>query len=188
MACSPGGPASRSTACGLRLVCDRDRGADLPVDPPVWADRTSLLEVGLPRRPSAWSRPSLSVGGTSLHGLQASQPFPLVPVIKVRRAAPRELLRAHGEEEGSGRGGAQKVFDSQRAGGYSPLDFPLFGGLRWASWRRSETGEEQCMQSLVRGGARGLATDQMGRDEIPGNAWRCNQSREDVDRKVRTEP
>jgi hypothetical protein len=34
-----------------------------------------------------------------------------------------------------------KVFDSQRAGGYSPLDFPPSGGLCWASWRQSEEGE-----------------------------------------------
>jgi len=46
------------------------------------------------------------------------------------------------------------VFDSQRAGGYSPLDFPPSGGLCWASWRHSKTRGEG---GLVRGGAPGPA-------------------------------
>jgi hypothetical protein len=70
-------------ACGLRLVFDRDRGADLlPIDSPVsLGDRTPLSEVGLPpeRERSVWS---LTFGrGTSLRSLQASQPFTLVRVI-----------------------------------------------------------------------------------------------------------
>ena len=177
MACSPGGPASRSMACGLRLVCDRDRGADLPVDPPVWADRTSLLEVvsggrarGLVPHPRSGALLST-----------ASRPRNLslsCALSRSGRATPRELLRAHGEEEGSGRGGPRKVFDSQRAGGYSPLDFPLFGGLCWASWRQSETGGGAVhAEPRSRWSTRpGDGSDTQG--EIPGNAWRCNQSRE----------
>jgi hypothetical protein len=71
-----------------------------------------------------------------------------------------------------------EVFDSQRAGGYSPLDFPLFDGLRWASWRQSETREGQCIQRLVRAGARGQATDQIRRvkfRESPGGATRTGR-------------
>ena len=55
----------------------------------------------------------------------------------------------------------QEVFDSQRAGGYSPLDFPLSGGLCWASWVQGEKGVHGLLLSLGRGGAGGLVTDQI---------------------------
>ena len=142
-------------------------------------DRTSRLGGrGSPGGRAHGLRPSPSVGGTSLHRLQASQPFPLVRVIKVRRAAPREAPPCSRRGGGIWAWWARKVFDSQRAGGYSPLDFPLFGGLCWASWRRSETGEERCMQSLVRGGARGPATDRIRRvkfRETPGAETRAGR-------------
>ena len=80
-----------------------------------------------------------------------------------------------------------EVFDSQRAGGYSPLDFPPSAGLCWASWRRRQTGEEPVCGASFELGARNLATDQDAQSEVPGNAWTCNQSWADIDRKVRTE-
>jgi hypothetical protein len=72
-----------------------------------------------------------------------------------------------------------EVFDSQRTGGYSPLDFPplrrlVFGFLE----TERDKGDERCMQSLVRGGARGLATDQICRvkfRETPGGATRAGR-------------
>ena len=91
-----------------RLVCDRDRERTFRWIRRFVGDRTSLSEVGLPGGRALVS--SLTLGrGTSLHGLQASQPFPLVRVIKVRRAAPRELHRAHGEEEDLGVVGPEGV-------------------------------------------------------------------------------
>ena len=55
------------------------------------------------------------------------------------RAPPREAHGAHGEEESLGVVGPE-VIDSQRAGGYSPLDFPPSGGSCWASWRQARQG------------------------------------------------
>ena len=63
-------------------------------------------------------------GGNSLRGLQASQPFPLVLVINGRESTTPRLHCTHGEEESLGVVGTEVVFDSQRIGGYSPLDFP----------------------------------------------------------------
>jgi hypothetical protein len=41
---------------------------------------------------------------------------------------------------------------------------PLFGGLSWASLETERRrGRSQCMRGLVRGGARGPATDQIPR-------------------------
>jgi hypothetical protein len=131
-------------ACDLRLVCDRDRGTG-PSGGSAGLGRQELAfgVVSGGRTPGA--RPSLSVGGHFSPRLQASQPFPIVHVLKSGGSAERGSHCAHGEEEGSGRGTARKMFDSQKVGGYSPLDFPPSGGLCWASWRQSEQGEERCM-------------------------------------------
>jgi hypothetical protein len=81
-----------------------------------------------------------------------------------------------------------KVFDSHRAGGYIPLDFPLFGRfVLGVLGTEQDKGEEQRMRSLDRGGAHGPATDQRRSVSTRGNARLCNQGRDDVDRKVRTE-
>ena len=90
------------------------------------------MEVVAPAKGKcAASSPTLR--GHCLRGLQAAQPFQVVRVIKVRTGV-REInraLRAGGAMIGPGVPG--KVIDSQRVGGYSPLNFPLLGNLCWAS-------------------------------------------------------
>ena len=101
--------------------------------------------------------------------------FPLARVIDVRRATPRETHSAQGEG-GSGRGGPGKGLTHKGPEVYSPLDFPLFGGLCWASWRQSETWEERRTKTLARGEARGPARDEIRRvkfREPPGAATRA---------------
>jgi hypothetical protein len=67
---------------------------------------------------------------------------------------------------------ARKVFDSQRAGGYSPLDFSPFGRfvLGFLGIERDRGGSEFGIRSLVRGGTRGPATDQRRRVKFRGTA------------------
>ena len=69
-----------------------------------------------------------------------------------------------------------EVFDSQRAGGYSPVDFPLFGGLCWAFLETErDRGGAVCM-SEPRSRLNGVATDQMRSAkfrETPGGATRA---------------
>jgi hypothetical protein len=79
MACRQEIQVAGSTACGLRLVFDRDRGADLlPIDS--LGDRSPLSEVGLPGALVRGLVLTL-VWGTSPRSLKASQPFTLVRVI-----------------------------------------------------------------------------------------------------------
>ena len=140
-ACSPGGPASGSTACGLRLVFDRERGADLlPIDSPAsLGDRTPLSEVGLPGARArglvlTLGRRHFSPQPQGLATFHARARFQWVGGHRRER-----LYGAHGKEESLGVVGPE-VFDSQRVGGYSPLDFPPSDGSCWAFWRQSETG------------------------------------------------
>jgi hypothetical protein len=97
-----------------------------------------------------------------------------------------------GEEEGSGRGEPGRGLTRKGPEVTVRFDFPLFGGLRRASWRErereSETGEEQCMQSLVRGGARGLARDQIRRVKVREKPSGESGGGRKSMRKVRTEP
>jgi hypothetical protein len=49
-------------------------------------------------------------------------------------------------------------------------------------------GEEQHLQSLIRGGARGPATDQIGKGEMPGtHGGKTRGGRKSMRKKVRTE-
>jgi len=137
----PGGPGSGSTACGLRLVFDRERGADLPIDSPVFGDRTPLWEVGLPgaRAPGL----VLTLGrGTSLRSFKASQPFTLVRVVNglegtVERGSTvltaRRRVWAWWARKCLTRKGPEVTVRST-----SP-----FGGLCCASWRRRQKGRSR---------------------------------------------
>jgi hypothetical protein len=128
----PGDPGSGSAASGLQLVFDRDRAADLPKDSPVlWVTAPALGALDSPERERGLV---LTPGrGTSLHSLQARKPFTLVRVInRVGGHCLDRLYGADDDEESLGVVGPE-VFDSQKAGGYSPLDFPLLGDLCWAS-------------------------------------------------------
>jgi hypothetical protein len=144
----------------LRLVRDRNR-RPLSGSPVFGRQGLAHVRRASPEGERVASSPPTR-RGTSLHGLQASQPFPLVRVIKIRRQRRERLHRAHGEGEASGVV-ARKGFDSQGAGGYSPLGFPLFGGLCWASSRQSETWGGAAIRPLVRGESRGLARGQIRR-------------------------
>ena len=79
---------------------------------------------------------------------------------------------------------AWKVIDSQRAGGYSPLDFPLFGrfvlGFLKTERDRGRSGVLQRVEH-----AAGDGSDR--RVKFRETHGAANQGREDVDRKVRTE-
>lgn len=111
---------------------------------------------------------SLNSVGSTLYGLQSSQPFPLVHVSRVRRQRPGRLPACSRRGGGIWARGAQKMFDSQRTGGYSPLDFPLLGGLCWASWRQSEQGGAVYVEPRSKWSTRpGDGSDTHG--EIPGN-------------------
>jgi hypothetical protein len=63
-----------------------------------------------------------------------------------------------------------KVFDSQRAGGYSPLDFPPFGRFV-LGFLETERGRGGAVyeEPRSRWGTRPGDSDTQG--EIPGNAW-----------------
>jgi hypothetical protein len=78
---------------------------------------------------------------------------------------------------GSGSGGAKKVFDSQTAGGYSPPRLPSLRRFGLGFLETERDGEEQCMQSIVRSGAPGPATDQIRRVKLPemGGATRAGR-------------
>ena len=103
MACSPGDIASRSVAGGWSASVT----GDIPVDSSDVGDGTSLL--GAPREDErvVWS---LTLGwGTSWHSSRLAT-FPLVRVIKVRKAAPRWMLnRAHGGRDIAGEAGPEGV-------------------------------------------------------------------------------
>jgi hypothetical protein len=78
-ACSPGGPGSGSTGCGLRLLFDRERGADLPIDSPVLATGPPLGGRTPPERERGLV---LTLGrGHFSPQPQTSQPFTPVRVI-----------------------------------------------------------------------------------------------------------
>jgi hypothetical protein len=138
-ACSPGGPGSGSTGCGLRLLFDRERGSG-PTDRFAgFGDRTPS---GRSDSPGARARGLvLTLGrGHFSPQPQTSQPFTRVRVINCLGGHRRERLHgAHGKEESLDVVGPE-VFDSQRVGGYSPLDFPPSGGSCWASWRQARQG------------------------------------------------
>ncbi len=170
--------SSRSTACG-RGWSAIVTGADLPV-----IRRFGRQDLALggraPRRPSAWSRPHPR-SGTSPRP-PGSQPFPLVRVIKVRRAAPREAPPcSRARRSDAGRGGPGRCLTRKGPEVTVRSTSPSLGGLCWASWRQSETGEERWYaEPRSRWSTRpGDGSDAQG--EIPGNAWRCKQSREEVD-------
>jgi len=77
---SLGGPTSQvdwPLACGWSAIVAADR----PVDSPVLGRQDPRSGRSSSRRASAWPRPPPSVWGTSLHGFQAPQPFPLGRVI-----------------------------------------------------------------------------------------------------------
>ena len=134
MARSAGGPASRWMACGyLRSWPGSEpSGGSAGFGPTGPRSLRSSPEGG-----RLVSSPTLG-RGTSLHGIQASQPFPLVRVIKVRRQRLGRLLVL--TARGSGRSEAGQVFDSQRGGGYSPLGSPSPAVCAGLSWGQSDTG------------------------------------------------
>ena len=117
--------ARRSNEPGrLPLACDWPAivTADLPVDSPVLGDRTSLLEVTLPQRASVWPLPhprSKALLYTASKPRNLSRSCAL-SILGGQRRERLTVLRRGGVPSVVDR----KGFDSQRAGGYSPLDFP----------------------------------------------------------------
>jgi hypothetical protein len=99
---------------------------DIPVDSPDMGEPPRYWEVRLPGRTSAWSRPSPSVGAP-LSIPPGSQPFPPTRVNKVRSAAATEAQLSSWAGGAMLGDSAWRVIDSEKAGRYSPLDFPPFG-------------------------------------------------------------
>ena len=175
---------ARSIASGQRLVCDRGRGSSGGFAG-FGATRPSLWEVVLPggqaRGPVSHPRSgALLSSASTLRNLSRSG-----ALLKVRRAAPGQLFSVREEEqsecdgpEGLTRKGAKYTVRST-----SPLRRFVLGFLE----TESETGGgTMYAEPRSRWGTRsGDGPDTQG--EIPGKVWRCKQSREDVDRKVRTE-
>ena len=118
-------------------------------------DRLSKASVSF-SFPSWTNGTSHPRSGTSLLGLEASQPFPTdARYLGEERSGDRSSTVLTARRRGPG-WWVRKGFDSQRAGGYSPLGFPPFGRfvLGFLETER-EKGEEHRTQSLVRCGARG---------------------------------
>ena len=80
-----------------------------------------------------------------------------------------------------------RVIDSENAGGYSPLNFPPSGGLCWASGSQSEKGGGEVYAESRSRGARGAATDQLAKGEIPGTHDGETRDGRKSMRKVRTD-
>jgi hypothetical protein len=180
------GPGSGSTARGLRLVFDRDRGADLlPIDSPVsWA--TGALEGRTPpeRERAVWS---LTLG----RGHFSPQPPGLATfharALSMGWRAPRgEVYGAHGEEESLGvvrprgltREGSEVTVRSTSPS--SAVCADLLGD-------RAVRGAMYAGLSFGRVGA-APAADQMRGWNFRESLDCGNQSREGVGRKVRLRP
>jgi hypothetical protein len=151
-----------------------------------------LLEVVSARRarrsPFGPTGPRTLGQETPLLGLEASQPFPPMRVIKVRSAVATEARPCSRAEvrcwAGAGPGGRLTPKGSEVT---VRSTFPPSGGLCWASWRQSEKGGGEVYAESRSRGARGPATDQLGKGEIPGtHGGKTRDGRKSM-RKVRTE-
>jgi hypothetical protein len=63
-------------------------------------------------------------------------------------------------------------FDSHRIGGYSPLDFPLFGGLSWASLETELKKGKELVHAEPRSRWSTRPGDGSDTQVKSGNAWR----------------
>lgn len=135
--------------------------------------------------PARWSRLSRSLHAP-LPTASTPQPFPEVPVIKVRRAGSGLALSVLvDEEEASGCGGPGRWLTRSGAKykvrSTSPSSWRFVLGV----WETEE--EEKCMQSLVRCGPCSLVTDQIRRVKFQETLGGIRVGRMSV-RKVRMEP
>ena len=146
-----------------------------PVDRRFLGDRTSLLEG-----PGSGCRPTLGREHFSLRppGLAT---FPAGARYQCEEGSAEGGSTVLTAEEGMQAWWARKGLTRKGPEVTVRSTSPSSGGLCWASWRQSETGGGAVYaEPRSRWSTRpGDGSDTQG--EIPGNAWRCNQRREEVD-------
>jgi len=180
-------PGSGSTASGLRLVFDRDRGADLlTIDSLGFLGDSPALGGRTPPERERGLVPHPSVGGTSP---TASRPRNLSGSCALSmgwRAPPREARRCSRRGGESWAQWARKCLTRKRpevtVRSTSPLWRLVLGFLE----TETDRGGAVYVEPRSRWSTRPVDGSHR-QDEILGDARRSDQSRADVNRKVRTE-